>query len=341
MRLELLDDHPPFADIAAAQGAFDAWRAEYNEMRPHQSLDMATPASLFVPRPETVAELVLPPELSVVAGERSPSSSSPKTSPSTSVDEPVDSTRRHQCRRVHPGRCLRAATSRSPSNRSGSGPSGRSRSSRSGPTRSRCTSRWTASTSRPCRRASRSTPCTDCCAKGPVEAGPPPRGPAATGLRAADATLELERTVNGAGLVGLGGKQFSVGIDLAGQRVRIHLQGDVGHVVRDGVIVRSFACALEPSKRQRLQGARLADGTPAAQHRAHRRRPTGVIERRHHRRRPEASTSAWPIASKTVEVLVEPRYLRVIDQGTTIKVVARNTPKEVNRFKASGKAYVS
>ena len=32
---------------------------------------MATPASLFVPRPESIAELVLPPELSIVAGERS------------------------------------------------------------------------------------------------------------------------------------------------------------------------------------------------------------------------------------------------------------------------------
>ena len=46
-------------------------------------------------------------------------------------------------------------------------------------------------------------------------------------------------------------------------------------------------------------------------------------------------------ATKTVEILVEARYLRVMDQGATIKVVARNTPKEVNRFKATGKAYRS
>ena len=44
---------------------------------------MATPASLFVPRPESIAELVLPPELSIVAGERSVVIE-PKTSPSTS-----------------------------------------------------------------------------------------------------------------------------------------------------------------------------------------------------------------------------------------------------------------
>ena len=70
MRLDLLDGLPPFANIEAAQAAFDAWRSEYNEVRPHQSLNMATPASLFVPRPETIDELILPPELSVVRGEQ-------------------------------------------------------------------------------------------------------------------------------------------------------------------------------------------------------------------------------------------------------------------------------
>jgi hypothetical protein len=44
---------------------------------------------------------------------------------------------------------------------------------------------------------------------------------------------------------------------------------------------------------------------------------------------------------KVVDVLVEPRYLKILDQGTTIKVVARKSTKEVNRFKATGRAYVS
>ena len=76
----------------------------------------------------------------------------------------------------------------------------------------------------------------------------PPRAPAATGLRAADATLELERTVTGAGLVSLGDIQFRVGYPFAGERVRIILEKDVAHVVRDRVVVRSFACA--PASRQ-------------------------------------------------------------------------------------------
>jgi hypothetical protein len=41
---------------------------------------------------------------------------------------------------------------------------------------------------------------------------------------------------------------------------------------------------------------------------------------------------------KIVEVLVEHRYLRIMENGATLKTVARNSTKEVKRFKASGKA---
>ncbi|MEV6227197.1 integrase core domain-containing protein [Saccharopolyspora shandongensis] len=50
LRRELLDEAGEFADIHAAQDALDAWIQSYNHDRPHQSLDMATPASLFRPR---------------------------------------------------------------------------------------------------------------------------------------------------------------------------------------------------------------------------------------------------------------------------------------------------
>jgi transposase InsO family protein len=50
--LELLNDAGPFASIEEAQAAVDAWREEYNHRRPHQSLDMACPASKFQPHPE-------------------------------------------------------------------------------------------------------------------------------------------------------------------------------------------------------------------------------------------------------------------------------------------------
>ena len=47
LRRELLDDAVPFADLAAAQAAVDAWVSEYNTTRPHQALSMASPAERF------------------------------------------------------------------------------------------------------------------------------------------------------------------------------------------------------------------------------------------------------------------------------------------------------
>ena len=47
LRRELLDDAVPFADLAAAQAAVDAWVQEYNTARPHQAIGMAVPAARF------------------------------------------------------------------------------------------------------------------------------------------------------------------------------------------------------------------------------------------------------------------------------------------------------
>jgi len=51
LQTDFLEEAGPFATIEEAQAAVDAWRAEYNHDRPHQSLDMATPASRFRPAP--------------------------------------------------------------------------------------------------------------------------------------------------------------------------------------------------------------------------------------------------------------------------------------------------
>ncbi|WP_197375551.1 integrase core domain-containing protein [Mycolicibacterium baixiangningiae] len=47
LRRELLDETGGFASIEATHAAIDEWVHAYNTVRPHQSLDMATPASLF------------------------------------------------------------------------------------------------------------------------------------------------------------------------------------------------------------------------------------------------------------------------------------------------------
>ncbi len=66
IQVELLDGHGPFESLKAAQAAVDAWRVEYNTVRPHQALDMATPAERFRPVPveqRAVLGLWLAPEL--------------------------------------------------------------------------------------------------------------------------------------------------------------------------------------------------------------------------------------------------------------------------------------
>jgi len=52
---ELVADSGPFADLTAAQAAVDAWRSEYNNLRPHESLGMATPSSASGPSPRPSA----------------------------------------------------------------------------------------------------------------------------------------------------------------------------------------------------------------------------------------------------------------------------------------------
>jgi transposase InsO family protein len=59
LRRELLNDAVPFADLAAAQAAVDAWVAEYNTRRPHQAIGMAVPADRFsTARAEAERELL-------------------------------------------------------------------------------------------------------------------------------------------------------------------------------------------------------------------------------------------------------------------------------------------
>jgi len=60
LRRELLDHCGPFADLPAAQAAIDAWLHAYNHTRPHQALEMASPASLFRPGRAQLAELDTP-----------------------------------------------------------------------------------------------------------------------------------------------------------------------------------------------------------------------------------------------------------------------------------------
>ena len=66
LRRELLDDAVPFADLAAAQAAIDAWVSEYNSTRPHQGIGMAAPAQRFSTAAARAEEDLLPLRLPAV-----------------------------------------------------------------------------------------------------------------------------------------------------------------------------------------------------------------------------------------------------------------------------------
>jgi transposase InsO family protein len=70
LRRELLDDHPPFESLLAAQAALDSRISDYNCSRPHQGIGMAYPADRFAPSQtpqaragEALLPLRLPPAL--------------------------------------------------------------------------------------------------------------------------------------------------------------------------------------------------------------------------------------------------------------------------------------
>jgi len=78
LRRELLDPAVPFVDLPSSQAAISAWVHTYNHARPHQSLDMAIPASLF--RPNAQPEpLVLTAQLHDAPGKHEAAEAVPTT----------------------------------------------------------------------------------------------------------------------------------------------------------------------------------------------------------------------------------------------------------------------
>ncbi|HEX3490593.1 MAG TPA: hypothetical protein VHU92_14685 [Streptosporangiaceae bacterium] len=74
-----------------------------------------------------------------------------------------------------------------------------------------------------------------------------------------DFVIEVERTVNGVGLVSLESIQLSVGLGLAGQRVIRRMEGTQMAVISyGGALLRTMACPVAPDNRHRLRGARRA-----------------------------------------------------------------------------------
>jgi transposase InsO family protein len=327
LQQELLDIHGPFETVRAAQGAVDAWRAEYNADRPHQSLAMAFPTARFAAATGEVLGLRIPAELS------------PWAAPPQPADHPAAQPppAEHPAAGDLPGHGLAVELDRVVP------PSGNlwlaSQQIWLGPALAGRTVRLWASPDRvhvlldghriktlPSRLDHRDL--TRLAARGAQPAGPPPLPPPAGGV------IELERTVNASGNISLGNQVISAGAPLAGQRVTLRLDGPVAHVLANGTLVRTLACPVPEAARPGLRGARAGTAQPP-------QLPQPLTVRRRVSVRGAIMIGRQRIqvglthARKTADVTIgTDTYQITVEDGITL-TAARTTSRDIRRHKAA------
>jgi transposase InsO family protein len=324
LQLELLEVHGPFATLAALQAALDAWRQEYNAERPHQSLGMAFPTSRFIPAVSPLP-LQVPPQLAAAGAQQAerhgPSSGGLPAAGPDGQEAPLVAVETDRV--VPPSGNLQLG-----GQQVWLGPQ----------LADRKVTIWVDETSLhvlldgariktlPSRlgvaELARLT------ADGARPAGPSP-------LLAGTATaVEIERTVNAAGLVGLAGAQLNVGYQLAGQRVTLRMDGTQMAVISgDRELLRTLPCPVPAGDRYRLRGARKTAASPAPP-------PGPVTVQRRVSSRGGIMVATQKIqvglihAGKIVTVTAGDHSFRLVIDGQAVGVVPRTTTSEIHRYKA-------
>jgi hypothetical protein len=173
-------------------------------------------------------------------------------------------------------------------------------------------------------------------AAGGRPARPSPATALPPGPLPADAIVEVQRLVGAGGCVGIGGKQISAGIHLAGQRVTLRIDAKLTRIITaDGVLARTLPTPLTPAARGRLHGARLAGPAPTPA--THALTVTRVV----------SSQGGLMVAGikihlghvhrgKIVTVAIEDSQFRILHDGTQLATHPRTVIKEVTRRSASG-----
>jgi transposase InsO family protein len=325
LQLELLNVYGPFESLAALQAALDAWRQEYNSDRPHQSLDMAFPASRFAPAASPLplrvpsqliaastrqAERPEPPSAELSAAPALGGHGAPPVAVEADRVVPPSGNLQVGGQQVWLGPALA----------------------------DRKVTIWVDETSLhvlldgarvktlPSRLGI--TELARLAADGARPAGPSPL------LAGTGTVVEAERTVNAAGLVGLAGAQFNVGYQLAGQRVVLRMDGtQMAVITGDGELARTMPCPVPAGDRYRLRGARKAAAAPLP--------PSGpVTVQRRVSARGGIMVASQKIqvglihAGKIVTITAGDHAFRLVIDGQVAGVVPRTTTSEIHRYKA-------
>jgi transposase InsO family protein len=331
LRQEFLAGQDSFATLAHAQAQLDTWVTNYNDERPHQSLGMATPASRFTTRAAPVVgqgqelPLRLPPSLVTLPAAPSPAppplaDSSAQGGVAVEIDRivPASGNMFAAGRQVWLGKALagQQVTLRLDHTSLHVFHAGQLLKTCPVTLGDKDLARLRATGGRPARPS-------------PATALPP-------GPLAADAVVEVQRLVGSGGCVGIGGKQISAGIHLAGQRITLRIDAKLIHVITaGGVLARTLPSPLPPAARGRLHGARLAGPAPAP------------VAQALHVTRVVSSQGGLMVAGvkihlghvhrgKVVTVIIEDSQFRILHDGTQLAACPRTVIKEVTRRSASG-----
>ena len=327
LRRELLDVAGPFADLPAAQAAVDAWVHTYNAARPHQALDMATPASRFrpnpPPEPTTVVAVQAPDTEPELVAEPQPTALlMPTSAPALEFETVVTPSghvgvlprfQRVKLGKDHAGRRVHVWVDELTIHISLNGELVKTAASRLGVDELR-----------------------ELSMRGAVKAGPPPAAPATARLGRLEpgTVIEVDRNVDQSGIAVLGNARVKIGYELANRRVTLRLDGHLMHVVHDGVLSRTLPAAVDTEQRARLRGARVATSdlpAPAigAIHVERKVPADGVIMVARQRLRVGRT-----YAGELVTVHVEDTYFRVTLNGADLVIHPRQNQHPVTRFRA-------
>ena len=326
LRRELLDETGAFASIEAAQAAIDEWVHAYNTVRPHQSLDMATPASRFRPR---ASEPVLHPAADAGRPD-APTSSLPLMAPlgARGAPQPIEM----EARVPPSGVVVIAGLQQLWVGKNYAGLT---------------VTLWIHLTSIRVLLADqviKTVPSRVTTAdlerlslRGVRTGRPDLAGPAPTGVRAnaGPTPIEIERTANRDGIVVVRGQELALGAGIAGTRVTLRFDAGLIHATAGNMLLKTLPNPFSFNEIQLIRGARpaasaLPSPPPAGPQSVQRRVPKDGVVMVAGQRIRVGRTHAGTI----VTIVVEDHHFRVLDGINELSLHARTSTKPIRNFNA-------